>query len=1178
MQATRSKTITRAATPTRSAAAPAVVASRAAAAVGAQCTAQRVSSPHDPEEREAEATASRILRSLSPAARLVHAPATDAAPIQRAARLEEEPPIARASLLEERPLARSEDGAGAADDGGVATDEVSSEIEAAGSGSALDSSVRRQLEPGFGADFSGVGVHTDARAARLSEQLGARAFTVGQQVFFGRGQFQPHTDEGRHLLAHELTHTLQQRGGLRGKLWRAAKKPAPKKPTLPAKPVGKLKTGLLDPKARTVTFDLLPIPGFKNKAHRGQLYAATKLRRRKGATVSREGTQQRKNWEDDLLSAVRARVEKLGEAHRKGQGADAGTPLVYEVAASGGSGDRYFFGGPTTIARRLTRPDWYLVQGLARDRAYEVDHIVEWQLGGIDDPTNYELLDASTNGSSGNAIKNSIQARVDAFVKATGGALGYDGEAVKTGFDLVFQGVSPTLNPKQIAATMFWTRDQIRGLQHLRGLKVVEPSEIGGKTFVRLFGSPGGGSSRKYSWSVHDERGGTEKPTQGAERSWLSPWVITHKRFRSEGPAKAGGGRGELPESFGMLRVHLPKGDPVFLPVAPRNIPLDRAVAEAPRAGRLVPSRIALGLQARYFSPVELPELEADGVSGLVGQGRILPDLSLLRGLELGLRMHAGETRVFAAFDATRFASQLPAPLRVTEGAVELFYSTRKGWGAEGRLGLAIDRVGSGSVSAGMSSRGGFRLAGDFSFDTTLFDPARVAFVYERGQWSAEGTIGLPPKRIPGVQGGNLTVRYANDQFSVLGSFLVEVPKLAKGELQVSWSQSQGLRIVGENIQLSANIPRVREASGRFSLQQRQGEPGWKLAAALKARIAIPGFESFELSGAYDDGLYEASIDTTIQRGPATIQALVGFTNSPVGVGGLPMAGAPLEQPIFFGRGLATVRMHGMQGSAAIDVSREGVIRVEGRLEVPNDLVVIPDSATPSFDREMLPFKGISMFLFGIPGVASLSATLNGGLRAKANIGAGVIRGAYLSVNYTLGEEDSLRISGGFLFYMPAEASIAGSIAVGLRARVLVFVLGGTIQLTVGGGIRADLSIPVNGSWDRRRGFAIETKIQITGRPFVFIDVGGSIYFDLDLWLASWTLHRKPFNLFHKELGSDLALRVSVPIAWSREKGLDFSWDKVDIGFPSEAEAKSGLSQFGSKLVGPEVEAADRKR
>jgi hypothetical protein len=77
-------------------------------------------------------------------------------------------------------------------------------------GQPLAGDVRAFMEPRFDADFSAVRVHHDAEAGALSNRLSARAFTYQNHIFFSRNQYQPGTSDGRHLLAHELTHTIQQ--------------------------------------------------------------------------------------------------------------------------------------------------------------------------------------------------------------------------------------------------------------------------------------------------------------------------------------------------------------------------------------------------------------------------------------------------------------------------------------------------------------------------------------------------------------------------------------------------------------------------------------------------------------------------------------------------------------------------------------------------------------------------------------------------------------------------------------------------------------------------------------------------------------------------------------------------------------------------------------------------------
>ncbi len=109
-------------------------------------------------------------------------------------------------------LARA--GAGSAlGPGGVVHPDVGAVIDAArGSGQPLDRGVARDLEPSLG-PLGDVRVHADAEADVLARSVEARAFTTGSDVFFAAGEYQPQTGSGRALLAHELTHVDQQRGG-----------------------------------------------------------------------------------------------------------------------------------------------------------------------------------------------------------------------------------------------------------------------------------------------------------------------------------------------------------------------------------------------------------------------------------------------------------------------------------------------------------------------------------------------------------------------------------------------------------------------------------------------------------------------------------------------------------------------------------------------------------------------------------------------------------------------------------------------------------------------------------------------------------------------------------------------------------------------------------------------------
>ncbi len=151
-----------------------------------------ISQPDDAHEREADRVADAVMRMPSPG-------------VQRLCAGCEDERDNKAGT----PLQRKEQAAGAP----LVTPAVASGVEALrGGGSALPATERAFFEPRFGADFSQVRVHTDARAADTAQAIDAKAFTVGRDIAFAPGQYAPESQTGRYLLAHELTHVVQQEG------------------------------------------------------------------------------------------------------------------------------------------------------------------------------------------------------------------------------------------------------------------------------------------------------------------------------------------------------------------------------------------------------------------------------------------------------------------------------------------------------------------------------------------------------------------------------------------------------------------------------------------------------------------------------------------------------------------------------------------------------------------------------------------------------------------------------------------------------------------------------------------------------------------------------------------------------------------------------------------------------
>ncbi len=156
--------------------------------------ALRVGPAGDAYEREAEAMADDVMRNWG----------SGAPPVT-------EHPDADARRDARRAQVRRATGEGVGLEGGTVDRETEARISRVqGGGQPLPAGVRQPMEGALGADFSAVRVHSGPDSVGLNRSMQARAFTVGSDIFFARDEYRPETTPGRRLLAHELTHTIQQ--------------------------------------------------------------------------------------------------------------------------------------------------------------------------------------------------------------------------------------------------------------------------------------------------------------------------------------------------------------------------------------------------------------------------------------------------------------------------------------------------------------------------------------------------------------------------------------------------------------------------------------------------------------------------------------------------------------------------------------------------------------------------------------------------------------------------------------------------------------------------------------------------------------------------------------------------------------------------------------------------------
>src|SRR5215510_3698800 len=161
-----------------------------------------VSKPDDAYEREADRVADEVMRMPEPAGHQAALGASGAPPrIQRLCAECEEEMHRKTAVEDEEPLVQAKREGAELEDGAARIAPYVNSLS--GRGEPLAPSTRAFMEPRFGVDFGAVRIHADAQAGAAARSINARAFTVGPNVAFATGEYDPRSERGRNLIAHE---------------------------------------------------------------------------------------------------------------------------------------------------------------------------------------------------------------------------------------------------------------------------------------------------------------------------------------------------------------------------------------------------------------------------------------------------------------------------------------------------------------------------------------------------------------------------------------------------------------------------------------------------------------------------------------------------------------------------------------------------------------------------------------------------------------------------------------------------------------------------------------------------------------------------------------------------------------------------------------------------------------
>ncbi len=1055
-------------------------------------------------------------------------------------KLEEEPPIQTQTdeIEEETLLTKPEEEealqAKPANNRLLQDPSIEPELNASKSdGETLAPDVRQEMETKFGSSFSPVKIHTDSRAATLNKKLHARAFTHGNHIYFSENSYAPGSTDGKRLLAHELTHVIQQTGLIQRAAHTAE---TPVDGTQLPTSIGRVNTNVENPDNGQISFDKVEVPGFKLEAHRGVLYGShSPLIYHKNYT--RGNTNQRDIWKQRVASLPGNKIknkliDKIKKAH-KTTTVDESATHVFKAKISNRVSP-FYIGTLDTIAKQLTTPTW---GDNGEYNSFHVDHIVElqlanWKAEGSDwanTLSNMELLDGKINTDSGGFIKNKIDAKVKKFKEATKGRYGSSVSSLKNKYHIKFSQAVNGGGKSSVPSTKFWTKYQIANGDHLGPIQVASINDVnGGKDRVRVFHNQHGGTGYQFHWPGN---------LRSSERTWFkSPFVITEKHFNTTD---------DLAEdkNLGHFMVNIKAGDPNWQPFSSDRKFTIKRFEGARYAGYVEKHPVTSALEKlklKHASPVAIDQLELSPDRGIIANGRVLTDIPIISNANIQFSIANGEFTLFKTFSIGEIA--IPPPFTLNDSSLTLFASTRRGLGVEGRADFEIAQVGNGNLRAAASTSGGFELDGQFDFDSQLFDPAQVVVSYRNRVFGVSGNIGIPAGKVRGIRSATATVAYSEGNFTAEGNAELDIPGVESGTMAISHNE-EGLSI-GGTFNLSADIPGIRSGSISATVRKAAGEETYQLTASGTAIPDIPGISS-QLSVEYDNGAITIAGSVAYSHGLLSGEINIGATNRALDSTGQP-TGDPTDNFTVYGGGSLTILITPwLQGTVGVQFLPNGEIQVSGHIGLPGSIPVFNRIEIP--ERELYGI-GFDIPIFAIPvGPKSigLKATIRGGLRAYAGIGPGTLESLELGVEYNPARVDETRVTGQGRFVIPADAGLKLAVSATIGINALIGGVEGGLELAGGLGLEAAAEASVNVDWTPTRGLELNARLEAHVQPKLIFTIDGLIR----AWFA-WYEKEWRWRLADYEYGSNMRFGIALPIQYREGQPFNIAFDDLEIQRP----------------------------
>jgi hypothetical protein len=1155
-----------------------------------------VSTPHDPAEREARSISKQVAAEDKGQPRAVKAgqkPVAAASQISRShtkldAEEERLGPAAKTKIQRATEPQAKDEGNTDADPA------VVRRIQALrGQGEPIADDARSAMETRFGERFGAVRIHSNSEAHSLSERLQAEAFTVGNDIFFASGKYNPSSTAGRALLAHELTHVLQVGSADADAIHREASKDAGiSVETSKFEGAG----WALDLSAKTITVPTLTLPQLGGvikgstgskvnspEAQPGFSYPQIGTPFKLPPPGSRGAVGAYLMWENHIQTQSSARFESMLSAQfaaqkdaAKLQVAGAPFYVLTNDAEDKKSKTMFLTGTPEELSRnsRIVRPMLGPKGGTA---PLDVDHILEIQLGGADSVSNMWMLSKPANRSSGSSINQdidrSIKSALDAakvqIPTAKGGKKSKgdnplpDPTAVRKGWTITFTNIIAAPDTTR----SFWSREQIEAGEHLRHFRALNEAELiaqGFKTasgerpkFINVFPNPDGGRVMRFDFT---ESGGLKAPEfffkgYSALDVPAVPWP--------------------LPPDGTMFKIQVQKHDSKkktedgTKQLVRWTNPAEIEVRNDPSlgfGGFITPQSVTAAFRNAEFTPlcpIDFPDVNLGTDGELTAQGNIASSAALLPGLQIPIQLSGSE--IFVSFPVPTDRLDFGI-LRVTDASLELGVD-EESFFIRGAAGIEVHHVGRGTLTA-TGSDNDVKLAGDFAVDLDFLDPAQVHVEYSltNDELSGNATLGVKQGALPGISSGSVKIEMSRNTLAVAGSlklggiFQDSVATLA-------YNSETGLVIEGNNLPLPlAKLPGVKDATASIRVAQDAVTGAWSVSGGGQAAFAAAGAQG-TLGVDINGDAVTLKGRAEVNKGPAKGWLEVMGTNRAIDDKGNPIEGGQVGAPELWGKGEATVGFGKvLTGTAGLELTPAGKVVVSGELALPPTIDLFErrefskslfSMSTPDF-----PIWGVKLGPVGV----GIFAFADAQIRFDAHVGPGQLRDTNIKATLDLDNPSGAQVDGKAKLVVPAYAGMALDIGGGLKAQLANVYAKGRVGIDGTLGVATEAALDVAVKWNMNQGLAFAAKAEVTAQPKFEVGINASLSAGIDLWLGKIEKTWGPWRKKLGEFGPNMELGASLPIKWSENDGLDFNLDNVEVKRP-QIDAQSLLKDTFKTLV-----------